>query len=357
MTTVELDQDKAERFAEKMVGVINQASTATLCSIGHQTGLFDTLSDLPPATSEQIAKAARLEERYVREWLGGVVVSGIVEYAPKTRTYWLPPEHAGVLTRAAGPDNLAFFAQYFALIGKVEQEVVQAFKNGGGVPYSSFETFQAIQAEETARVYDATLVDKMVPLVPGLPERLTRGVDVLDIGCGAGHAMNLLAQAYPNSRFAGYDISEEGIGLARAEAERFGLTNTRFEVRDVSDLGEVERYDLITAFDTIHDQAQPRKVLKTVHRALRPDGTFLMQDIAASSNLEENVGNPMAPLLYTISVTHCMTVSLAQGGEGLGTVWGEQKARELLAEAGFTRIDTDAVEGDILNIFYIVRKD
>ena len=165
-----------------------------------------------------------------------------------------------------------------------------------------------------------------------------------------------MAQAYPTSRFVGYDFSTEGVAAGIAEARIMGLPNANFEKRDVSMLNETSRFDFITAFDSIHDQAQPRKVLKGIHDALRPGGTFLMVDIAASSELADNMENPMAPTFYAISTFHCMTVSLALGGEGLGTMWGEQKARELLAEAGFTSVDVQRIEGDFMNAYYICRK-
>jgi SAM-dependent methyltransferase len=211
-------------------------------------------------------------------------------------------------------------------------------------------------AEDSAQVFDATLVDVTLPLVPGLVERLEAGIDVLDVGCGRGHAVNLMAKAFPASRFAGYDFSEEGIEGGRAEATALGLANARFDVKDVATIDEPGAYDLITAFDSIHDQARPRAVLAGISRALRSDGVFLMVDVAASSNLEENLEHPLGPMLYTISCMHCMTVSLAYGGEGLGAVWGEQKARELLAEAGFTSVDVKQVDGDILNNYYIATR-
>lgn len=179
-----------------MLEVLNDAMLGMLLSVGHRTGLFDQLAQLPPSTSQQVADAAGLDERYVREWLGGMTVARIVDYDPTDATCRLPPEHASFLTRAAGPDNLAFFIQYLALIGQVEDEVVDAFRTGGGVPYSSYPTFQRLQAEETARIFDAALVDTIIPLAPGLPERLQAGIDVLDVGCGQDHAINLLAQAF-----------------------------------------------------------------------------------------------------------------------------------------------------------------
>ncbi len=356
MTTETIDRAKAEAFAGQMVGILNGATLAFMTSIGHRTGLFDKMATLPPSTSDQIADATGLNERYVREWLGAMVTGKIIEYNPAGKMYRLPPEHAASLTRAAGPNNLAAFLQFGALMGQVEDQIVDCFRNGGGVPYSAYPTFQKLMAEESAQVFDATLIDVTLPLAPGLVARLKNGINVADIGCGQGHAINLMAKAFPSSRFVGYDFSEEGVATGRAEAGDMGLSNARFEVKDVSKLDETAKYDLITAFDTIHDQAQPRKVLANISRALKDDGVFLCVDIQASSNLEENLEHPLAPMLYSVSTLHCMTVSLALNGEGLGTVWGEQKARELLTEAGFNQIDIEHVEGDIFNAYYICQK-
>ena len=351
-----MDEAKVEEFAGRMVGVLNDAMLALMTSIGHRTGLFDEMAGLPPSTTEEVASAADLDERYVREWLGAMVMGGIVDLDPSTNTYHLPPERAACLTRAAGPDNVAGLAQFVSLLGNVEEEVVESFRNGGGVPYSKYPRFQELMAEDSARVYDETLVDATLPLVPGLVGRLRGGMDAADVGCGQGHVINLMAREFPKSRFTGYDLSEEGISAGRDEAERMGLSNARFVVKDVAGLDEPGGYDLITAFDVIHDLAHPAKTLKNIHDALRPGGTFLMVDVAASSHLHENVEHPLGPFLYTVSTMHCMTVSLEQGGDGLGTVWGEQKAKQMLSDAGFGGVEVKQVEGDILNNYYIARK-
>jgi SAM-dependent methyltransferase len=356
MTTQEIDQTKAEAFAGRMIGNLNGAGVALLTNLAHRTGLFETLAKLPPSTSEEVANAAGLQERYVRECLGGLVVGKVVDYDPATRKYSLPPEHAAFLTKAAGPDNLALFAQFLPLIAEVEGELVERFREGGGVPYSSYRRFAEVMAEASAPLYDRFLVEKMLPLIPGLRERLDRGIDAADIGTGAGHAINVLAKAFPQSRFVGYDFSEEGIRRGVAEAKAWGLRNARFEIQDVAKLGQKEAFDFVTAFDAIHDQAQPGTVLKEVYDALRPGGVFLMMDEGTSSLLEENVDGVIAPLLYTFSTFHCMTVSLAYGGEGLGTCWGKQKAQELLTKAGFMDITVHTLEGDIEHYYYVAWK-
>lgn len=345
----------AQNFPERMLSILNDGMLCLMTSIGHRAGLFDTMSEMEPATSQEIARAAKLNERYVREWLGGMVTGRIIEYDPATAKYSLPPEHAAVLARAAGIDNMSVLAQYIALMGNVEDKIVECFHKGGGVPYSAYPKFQELQAEETKRVFDARLVDQILPLT-GMEDRLREGADVLDVGCGEGHGINLMARAFPKSRFYGYDISRDGIGAARSEAKKMKLANARFKIADVSKLEDKNRFDLITAFDAIHDQAKPAKVLKGISRALRKNGVFLMADIAASSNLHENMENPLAPTLYTISTMHCMTVSLAYGGDGLGTVWGRQKAVEMLGQAGFGNVEIRNVEGDIFNYYYVARK-
>ena len=357
MTTQQIDQQKAEAFAERMLGTVNEAAVALMTSIGHRTGLFDVMSGLAPATSAEIAAAADLDERYVREWLGAMVTGGIVEHDPDNAAYTLPREHAAWLTRAASPDNIAVTAQWIPLLGSVEDRIVESFREGGGVPYSAYPRFHEVMAEESAQTVVAALEGSILPLVPGLTDRLEAGIDVLDLGCGSGRALNSMARAYPNSRFTGYDISEEGIARGREEAERQGLANVRFEVRDVADLGEAEGYDLITTFDVIHDQAKPAAVLGGIFGALRPGGVYLMQDIAGSSHVHNNMDHPVGPLMYTTSTMHCMTVSLSQNGAGLGAMWGEEKAREMLAEAGFAKVEVRQLPHDFVNSYFIVSKD
>jgi 2-polyprenyl-3-methyl-5-hydroxy-6-metoxy-1,4-benzoquinol methylase len=356
VSTQEIDAAKVEQFAERMVGLVNSGMLCVLASIGHQTGLFDALARLSPSTSEQIAAAAGLDERYVREWLGAMAVGEIVDYEPEEATYALPPDRAACLTRAAGPDNIALIARLVPLSGQVEEPVIDCFRTGGGLPYSAYPHFHAFQAEVTAGAFEAALVDHVVPLVPGLRQRLAAGIDVVDVGCGAGHALNLLARAFPASRFTGYDLNDEAIALARAEAADRGLRNVRFEAKDVDDFDEPEAYDLVTAFDVIHDLPHPGVVLGAIGRALCHGGTLLMVDIAASSHLHENLDHPFGPIVYGSSVMHCVPVSLGQGGEGLGTAWGEQRARELLRQAGFTHIDVTQIESDPFNNYYIASR-
>ena len=350
------DQAQAEAFAGRLLDVLNSGALALMTSIGHRTGLFDAMAGLPPSTTEQISSAANLNERYVREWLGAMTVGGIVEHDPQDATYYLPTEHSSFLTRAASPNNIAAFTQFISVLGSVEDGIVESFKEGGGLPYSAYPRFHEVMAEASDQAVVAALTDHILPLVPGLTERLEDGIDVLDVGCGSGRALNLMARAFPNSRFVGYDFSEEVITRARAEAQEHGTTNVSFEVKDAAALGEEVRYDLITTFDAIHDQADPAAVLKGIADALKGDGVYLMQDIAGSSHVHGDMDHPIGQYLYTVSTMHCMTVSLAQGGEGLGTMWGEEKAREMLGEAGFTEVEVKQLPHDPFNNYFIITK-
>ncbi len=355
----EFNAAKAEAFAEQFLTALNYGSLCLMASLGHRTGLFDAMSSLPPSTVEEIAQRARLNQRYVREWLGAMVTSGVVEVDPTSTRYELPVEHAAFLTRPAAADNMAVFAQYIAVMGSVEDEIVECFKNGGGVPYDKFPRFHAVMAEDSGQSVLSSLESHVLPLAPGLSDQLAMGIRVLDVGCGSGRIMTRLAELYPNSRFTGLDLSPEAIGTARGEAAQKGLQNIQFIVRDLSDFdntAEPEAFDFITTFDAIHDQAKPLNVLKGIHRALKTDGLYLMQDIRGSSQAYNNIGHPIGTFLYAISTMHCMTVSLAQGGEGLGAMWGEEKAREYLQKAGFRSIETNQLAHDIQNNWYVVRK-
>src|ERR1700692_2230284 len=182
-------------FAERMLRTMNEAALALMVSVGHRTGLFDVMAAMPAATSAEIASRASLDERYVREWLAVMTTGRIVEHDGAAGSYSLPAEHAAWLTRAAGMANLATGMQYIGLLALVEDQVVDCFRRGGGVPYSAFPRFQAVMAEDSVTVPDAPLIEGTLPLVPGLTGRLRQGIDVADVGCGSGHAACLMAEA------------------------------------------------------------------------------------------------------------------------------------------------------------------
>jgi len=354
-----LDAARAESFASRLMTMMNDGALCLMTSIGHRTGLFDALRDQPPLTSVELAERANLDERYVREWIGAMVTGRILDLDPANSRVQLPAEHAAYLTRAAGADNVASPAQYIAALGRVEDEIVRCFLHGGGVSYAKFPRFHAILAEDSTTTVANTVDTHVLPLVPGLAARLEAGIRVLDAGCGTGRTLQRLAALFPKSEFTGMDLSEQAIRNAREETAVANLTNLQFAVVDLTDFDRravPSSYDLIFTFDAIHDQAWPLNVLKGLHRALADDGVYVMQDIKGSSHVHTDMDHPLGPFLYSISCMHCMTVSLAQGGEGVGAMWGEEMTRDYLTRAGFRSIETKTLAHDIMNNWYVVRK-
>lgn len=331
-------EDGAKLFAGKMLGIYTRAVLTAMVDIGYQTGLFEASRD-GPATAGELARRAGLQERYVREWLGAMVTGGLYTFDPESSCYALPADHAAALT-GSGSRNLAPLGRIIDQFGKQIPALVECFRAGGGDPYSAFRPdFTCAMDDTWRRVFDEQLIDGFIGAIAGLPAALERGIRVLDVGCGTGHAINLLARAYPRSSFRGFDIAEDAIDAARSEALLLGVSNTSFDVADAAEVIAEPGFDLILAFDAIHDQRAPDLVLGRIHDALKPDGLFLMIEFKFDSRLERNVKNPFAAMYYGISCMHCMTVSLAAGGPGLGAVWGEQTARRMLAEARFRRVE------------------
>lgn len=349
------DDAKAEAFAHRFVGTLSEAALAIMTSLGHRVGLFDALAANPGLTSDALAKAVDVNARYLREWLGAMVTSGVVEYTPSDRSFTLPPEHAAFLTRAAAPNNMATTAQFIGVAALVEDAMIERFQAGGGLCYEHFDRFHEVMAEDSAQLVVANLTNAILPIVPGLIDRLKTGIDVADVGCGAGLAMLHLAEIFPNSRFVGFDLCPDAFAPANAEARDKKLLNLQFVERNLSTVQSIGRFDLVTAFDAVHDQKDPQGLLNLVRNSLSDGGVFLMQDIGGSRDLEKNIGNPFAPLLYTISSMHCTPISIGQGGPGLGAMWGVETAQEFLALAGFGQIETHRLPHDPINAYFVAR--
>jgi len=344
---------KAEAFGTRLIATLGGSLMSSMIHIGHRTGLFEAAAQ-GPATSEQLAARAGLVERYVREWLGAVTTGGIVEYDEAADTYSLPPEHAAMLTGPAGVGPLAVTNDVLA---KHVPHVAAAFRDGGGVPYAAYvPEFSDVWDEMGRGVFDTTLIDGYLPLAPGLAETLTAGARVADVACGAGHALVLLARAFPASTFTGYDLDEHAIEKARAEASGAGLTNLTFELADVARFAVTTPADVVFVFDAIHDQVDPAAVLARIYEALAPGGLLFMREPHAADTLAGNLASPMAPIQYSVSTLHCLTISLAHGGTGIGTVFGEQLARRMLADAGFGEPELHPAPGTPFDCVYVTRK-
>lgn len=295
MAVADLDARRAEEFAGRVFGIVNDAWLTLSLSVGHRLGLYDALAELGPATTTELAAHADVQERYVREWLAAQLAGGIVEHDAAAETWLLPGEHAAFLTRAAGPNNVSLLASGLHLFADLENDVVDAFRNGGGVPWPRMQRLQVWQSELSYGLYHHAL-DAILSFAPGLVDRLRAGVDVVDVGCGHGHAALRIADAFPASRVAGCDQAPDAIAAARAQAERQGLGNVNFAVRDAADL-EPDSADLVVALDVVHDLAQPYVTLRAIRGALRSGGVLLMAEHALSHDPDENVAHPFGAAL------------------------------------------------------------
>lgn len=350
-----LDTDRAEAFAGRVGDMLDAGAAAAMMALGHRLGLFDTLAGRAPATSAEIAEAAGLAERYVREWLSAMVVAGVVEYRPEGRRYHLPAEHAACLTEDAPLGNIAVYAQHVALLGQFQERTIHTFRTGEGTRYDDYPCFHQIMAEDSGQTVAAALFDHILPLAPELHDRLKAGIDVLDAGCGRGAALRAMAARYPASRFTGYDLCKDAIEYATEATRAAGLDNLTFEARDLTGYAEPGRWDFVTSFDAVHDQKDPQGLVAGLRASLRPGGVYLMQDIGASADLEKNRDFPFATLLYAVSTVHCTPVSIGQGGEGLGTMWGWETAERFLREAGFASVERHVLPHDPMNVWFVSR--
>jgi ubiquinone/menaquinone biosynthesis C-methylase UbiE len=364
----ELSAEKQNAFTQKMIDILNGGALNLAVAIGYRTGLFDIMErfDTPQPISV-LSEHSGLNARYIREWLGIMITGGIVEVIRdeenRENKYVLPKEHAAILTRSSGNRNLAVYAQEIPLLTITALDpVIHGFQTGDGVPYSCYPKFQAFMTELADAKHREVLVDKFLPGVDDgtLISRLNAGIRVCDLGCGEGVAPLLMAEAFPKSTFVGMDISEDVIKIAQKKAENMGLKNIRFMIRDAAllkDDPEFEGYfDYITAFDSIHDQTAPLLALQGIRHMLAPGGIFSMIDIAAKTEQAENISHPMGPFLYTVSLMHCMPVGLADGGTGLGMMWGQEKAADMLKQAGFEKVEVLEMTHDTFNLHYLCRK-
>ncbi len=346
----------ADAYASRIVRTLNSGFVALMISVGHRTGLFDVMAALPPSTSSDIAAAAGLSERYVREWLAAMTTAHIVEHDARTQSWFLRIEYAAVLTRGAGIDNLAPVAQLLAQIAAVEDLVVAGFHSGGGVTPEAFEHLGELTSSEKRHLVDESWVEQVLEFVPGLRSRLVRGATVLDAGCGDGAVLNAMARMFPRSQFRGYDVSDSAVFRGREQAMEAGLTNVEFATGDVATLDEPRAYDLVLALESIHEMGFPRIALRRIVAALKRDGVFVMQEIAASSHVTRNVDHPFAPMLYALSTMHSLPIALGQDGEALGRMWGRERATQLLSEAGFRSLRFDTLAENELHSFCIATK-
>ncbi len=218
----------SDDFSEYLVDTMNKGALSLMLSIGHRSKLFDIMATLSPSSIKEIADKSKLNERYVKEWLGAMMTGKIVDFDSENNTFTLPKERAQYLTREGGIYNFAASMQWIPVLAQVEDEIVECFRKGGGVPYTSYPRFHEVMAEERYQTVVVGLTEHILPLVPGIIRKLENGIKVLDIGCGMGRAVNMMAKHFPNSTFYGYDLSAQAIEGAKKEATKIGESKHRF---------------------------------------------------------------------------------------------------------------------------------
>ncbi len=354
-------------FSEKMIDILNYGAINLAMAIGYRTGLFDIMDEFDsPQTIDKISESAGLNSRYVKEWLGVMTTAEIIELSQTENAenrYFLPKNWGDLLTRRAGNSNLGIYTQEIPLLTRCAMEaVIDGFNTGEGISYDHYPKFQAFMSQLANAKHRQVLVNTFLPSVDNgrIIQRLESGIQVCDLGCAEGVAVILMAEAFPQSRFVGIDISPEVIDEARIKARQQKIENLDFLVLDAADLKSKREmkglFDYVTAFDAIHDQTRPLDVLRGVNHMLTPDGRFSMVDIAANSNLADNMTHPMGPFLYTVSLMHCMPVGLVGGGTGLGMMWGREKAVEMLRDAQFQKVQVLEMPDDPFNLHFFCSK-
>jgi SAM-dependent methyltransferase len=349
----EMPDQKNAAALTRQVGVdFGAALTVALAYIGDRLGIFKAMAGGSPMTSQQLAEHTRLSERYLREWASTMAAAGYVDYNAADLTFRLNREQATVLAREDSTFFMGGAFQYAIACYRQVPKLMEAFRNGGGVPFTEFGTdiVEAIERLFHAG-YETWVAQEWIPAVPDIYERLKAGGEAAEVGCGAGQCLIPVAMAFPKSRFFGYDVDRTSIERARGKASRAGVDDRiSFERIAAEDVPFRERFDLVMAFNCVHDMVHPRAALAGIHRILKPDGAFLWSEADASDRLEENL-NPQGRTMYAASTMHCMTVSLAHGGEGLGVVVGENKARGLAQGAGFNSFAKLPVKNPFHQIF------
>ncbi|HKV54764.1 MAG TPA: class I SAM-dependent methyltransferase [Candidatus Binataceae bacterium] len=346
-----LDLEKAKQVAQTVIGDVATVVHGALCFIGDRMGLFKAMAGAGPTTVEQLAGKTGLSARYIREWLGAMAAAHYVEYEASHDTYLLTPEYAAAL---ADEDSPFFIGSYFQMAQAavtVAPKVAEAFKTGRGVTQAEYPVSFFEAAERNSRTrYLHKLLRKWIPAMPQVVECLQRGGVAADVGCGGGRAAIMIAQAFPKARVFGYDLHAESIERARRNAAAAGVADrVSFEAIDGSHLPEA-KFDLVSTFDVVHDAVDPVGLMTAVRRSLKDNGTYLVQEVNVSDRVADNL-RPMGKMIYSVSTLYCMTTSLAHGGAGIGTAMGENKAREMASEAGFTRFTRLPIKDDFAVLY------
>jgi len=350
-----VDKDRVKSFADHVFADMAGAMVVGMGYLGVTTGLFRAMADKGPMTLADVVMASGLQPRYVEEWLRGMSCAGYLDYDAEAQTFRLPDEHAFLLA-SEGTDH--FMGGLYAMapvLLRVAPKVAEAFVKGGGVRFEEFGADGVLGLDAVNRgTYENRLAGYWLKSLPQVIARLESGGRALDVGCGVGRVCIALAKAFPMAEVVGLDPDVESIRQAKAAAKVAGLDHRiRFSAQTADELDAGDRFDLITAFDCVHDFAAPKKTLAEIRALLKPDGVLFIAEPKAADRLEDNF-NPIATMYYGFSLFHCMTQSLAQGGPGLGTCMGPARMKQLVEDAGFEQFEVLDIKSQV-NLFYAAR--
>lgn len=350
-----MDMDKVHETAFRVITDTGGAFVVALGYIGDQLGLFKAMAGAGPMSSTGLAEKTQLNERYVREWLRAMVAAEYLEYDPASDKYHMTEEQAFVLANEDSPLFVGGALQVAPPSIRNVNRIAEAFRKGGGIPYSEIGDEVPCAIERMFRPgYLNFLAKDWLGAVPGLRERLERGAQIADIGCGRGQSTVTMGKSFPKSHALGIDYHGPSIEAARKLAANQGVRNVDFLQAPADQIPNGRKYDLICSFDCIHDMVDPKATLKAIRNALADDGVYMWSEPNAAANALEN-RNPIGRMFHAISPLHCMTVSLAYNGAGLGTVIGESGARALAKEAGFSAFEKLPIQHP-LNQFFALQK-
>lgn len=332
--TATVDERRVQQFGEQLLRDNAAAIRSILCFMGDKLGLFRALAHSGPVTAQQLAEQTGLNERYVREWLSAMVSGQYAMYDAQRETFWLAPEQVHFLADENSPMFSGSMFDFTKALWDVAPKVMHCFRDGGGVEHAQQSPDMDKATERFSSLFFRFhLMQDWIPK-SGIESRLRNGARIADIGCGAGESVIKMAEAFPKADVWGFDNFAPVIETARKRAAAAKLANAHFDTVPAAEITEDKKFDFVTTFDVIHDMANPSEGLQSIHRLLKPDGVYMMVEMNVSDRLEENI-NPFASMLYSISTLYCMTVSLAEGGAGIGACMGERRARELATAAGF----------------------
>lgn len=346
--------EATQALTQRILDIFTGHTLSLMIHIGDRLGLYAALRDQGALSAAELAAQTGLQERWLLEWLRNQAAAGLIEHAGQEH-FALPPATIAVLADPASPFYMAGFFDTTVPPSTLDR-VAQAFHTGIGMSYEEHGANCACTIKRMTAPSHA-----MLPLflsrIDGVTGRLEEGVRVLDVGCGAGSALRELARAFPRSTFEGYDPSPSAIALARSDTQQVGLTNIAYHVARGEEIPPSPQFDVVLTLDCLHDMPFPQRALQAIRDCIKPDGIFVIKDIRSSEHLEENLANPLASLLYSLSVIYCMSSALSEpDGAGLGTMgFNPKQAKAMTAAAGFTQFRQFEFEEDTFNYFYDVR--